>query len=595
MKHFEKLLIIHHSFKEEIERCCTKSVHPIYFDETTTLKDLSDQILSRKGSFDRIGFFMHGSSKIPSLLKNSDEFSSFLQKFHFQHLDMISCHLGKYQKWNQLFRKIQNDVHIQIHTSNGYVGNASQGGSWISSSGIDFSKTYFNKKINEFKGVLSGTTSLNSLTATNVYNTTARINYNLRNFGSKISGFDDVYLYRFTSPNIPPSTNPTINGTAVQTISVPYDGSVNSSFNQTSISPSTTYYYAVYTTNDSSGTIFTIGVGPSNYITVQTKGVSQSSMTATAITPTSVTINYSIDNAADSATATLYLYSYVGTTSSVSLLNISTGTQRTSVSPAIPITLAAGSSTTDSVTITGLTSNTIYSFQFYIGNDNGTSPILRSTTSSGTIQFVSFKTFVSNTALTGSASSITANISYTLSNTLNSSRISFLYRFTSGSAPTTLNTSTGTFVTGGNITTNSGTNTSPTVNTSTLSVSGLSINTTYTFAFYNGQTNGSSTILTDTNGTSRSVTLTTTNYQNPITYNYTFNTFKNTSVYINMISIDPQNSALTYTYTSPSNGVLSGTPPNLLYTPNFDYMGNDSFTFYTTKYWTWIRVDQETN
>lgn len=31
--------------------------------------------------------------------------------------------------------------------------------------------------------------------------------------------------------------------------------------------------------------------------------------------------------------------------------------------------------------------------------------------------------------------------------------------------------------------------------------------------------------------------------------------------------------------TQPSNGTLSGTPPNLKYTPDANYNGNDSFTF----------------
>jgi hypothetical protein len=43
---------------------------------------------------------------------------------------------------------------------------------------------------------------------------------------------------------------------------------------------------------------------------------------------------------------------------------------------------------------------------------------------------------------------------------------------------------------------------------------------------------------------------------------------------------DADGDALTYTVVDgPANGVLTGTPPDLTYTPNLDYAGADSFTF----------------
>ena len=43
---------------------------------------------------------------------------------------------------------------------------------------------------------------------------------------------------------------------------------------------------------------------------------------------------------------------------------------------------------------------------------------------------------------------------------------------------------------------------------------------------------------------------------------------------------DPQGGALTYTVvTQPAHGTLSGTAPNLTYTPTAGYVGADSFTF----------------
>lgn len=49
---------------------------------------------------------------------------------------------------------------------------------------------------------------------------------------------------------------------------------------------------------------------------------------------------------------------------------------------------------------------------------------------------------------------------------------------------------------------------------------------------------------------------------------------------ITLTATDPQGDPLTYAVLSgPSNGVLTGTAPNLIYTPTPDYFGSDSFTF----------------
>ena len=49
---------------------------------------------------------------------------------------------------------------------------------------------------------------------------------------------------------------------------------------------------------------------------------------------------------------------------------------------------------------------------------------------------------------------------------------------------------------------------------------------------------------------------------------------------ITLTATDPDNSPLTWMIvTAPTKGTLSGTPPNVTYTPNKDYNGNDSFTF----------------
>jgi hypothetical protein len=55
---------------------------------------------------------------------------------------------------------------------------------------------------------------------------------------------------------------------------------------------------------------------------------------------------------------------------------------------------------------------------------------------------------------------------------------------------------------------------------------------------------------------------------------------EDTSASVTLTASDIENDALTYSVlTSPLNGTLSGDAPNLIYTPNADFNGNDSFTF----------------
>ncbi len=51
------------------------------------------------------------------------------------------------------------------------------------------------------------------------------------------------------------------------------------------------------------------------------------------------------------------------------------------------------------------------------------------------------------------------------------------------------------------------------------------------------------------------------------------------AVNITLAGTDPEGGPLTFARGNPSNGVLSGTAPNLLYTPNANFNGTDSFTF----------------
>ncbi len=66
----------------------------------------------------------------------------------------------------------------------------------------------------------------------------------------------------------------------------------------------------------------------------------------------------------------------------------------------------------------------------------------------------------------------------------------------------------------------------------------------------------------------------------PVSNNASIATDKNRPVAIALMGSDADNDPLTYTVVSgPSNGALSGTSPNLTYTPTAGYNGTDSFTF----------------
>lgn len=66
----------------------------------------------------------------------------------------------------------------------------------------------------------------------------------------------------------------------------------------------------------------------------------------------------------------------------------------------------------------------------------------------------------------------------------------------------------------------------------------------------------------------------------PIAQSQTLITNINTNINVDLLCLDPESSNLLYLITSqPSLGNLSGTAPNLVYTPNVDAVGVDSFTF----------------
>ncbi len=66
----------------------------------------------------------------------------------------------------------------------------------------------------------------------------------------------------------------------------------------------------------------------------------------------------------------------------------------------------------------------------------------------------------------------------------------------------------------------------------------------------------------------------------PVANNQNPTTPEDTSLPVTLTATDPDGDALTYSVvTPPANGVLTGTGANLIYTPNLNYFGVDSFTF----------------
>ena len=68
--------------------------------------------------------------------------------------------------------------------------------------------------------------------------------------------------------------------------------------------------------------------------------------------------------------------------------------------------------------------------------------------------------------------------------------------------------------------------------------------------------------------------------QPPVAESQTLTVVPDTPRMINLVASDPDGDPLTYSLVSPtSNGSLSGMPPNITYTPDFGFTGEDSFVF----------------
>ena len=104
---------------------------------------------------------------------------------------------------------------------------------------------------------------------------------------------------------------------------------------------------------------------------------------------------------------------------------------------------------------------------------------------------------------------------------------------------------------------------------------------TYTFRFKTGPGNNDWSAGTEivVSGCSLEVTFNDVN-QPPVANDQSVSTDEDTAKDITLTASDPDGDPLIYSIVdSPSHGSLTGTPPDLTYTPNLDYNGADSFTY----------------
>jgi hypothetical protein len=102
---------------------------------------------------------------------------------------------------------------------------------------------------------------------------------------------------------------------------------------------------------------------------------------------------------------------------------------------------------------------------------------------------------------------------------------------------------------------------------------------TLTTAAYTSENPGSGVVF-DLSGSQPTITVTPGTNNAPVATAQSVSTNEDTSVGVTLAGTDADLDTLSYTVaTNPTNGVLTGTVPNLTYTPNLNYNGSDSFTF----------------
>ena len=124
-----------------------------------------------------------------------------------------------------------------------------------------------------------------------------------------------------------------------------------------------------------------------------------------------------------------------------------------------------------------------------------------------------------------------------------------------------------------------------TVNPTHGTLSGTAPNLTYTpNTNYTGGDSFQFTVTDTTTGfTSAAATVTITVVAAPVANNQSVTVQQNTPTGVTLTGSDPNGDPITYAVTAnPTHGALSGTTPNLTYTPSSNYTGADSFQFTIT-------------
>lgn len=329
---------------------------------------------------------------------------------------------------------------------------------------------------------------INTMAAFNTTNTSTFITFNSTNSQPTAK---PLYLYRFTYPNYPPNIlgSPT-EGVFIQSWSISGETTSNfTSVQDLSLNANGQYIYTLYNGDSSNSIILTTFDGTPKTLDLYTPAVYDTSLNATQILPTSVTIQYNLNNSVgQDAGITVYLYRYNSTSAPITL--DSSGVQRISV----PLT-AGQVSGVQGYTDTTVQANNNYTYAFYDGSTNGLNRMLLSASGGFDVSYT-VQTFYNVVVGLSSfnTTNTTTDISYTLRSTLTEASTSYLYRFNGSIDPSNILNNNGTLVS---------TNTSGITVQANSTSSGfiydpsLNANNLYTYAFYSGDTVGTSYVLTD--------------------------------------------------------------------------------------------------
>ena len=419
-------------------------------------------------------------------------------------------------------------------------------------------------------------------------------------------------VYAVASTN----ANPTVGGTGVTQLASTTATGVFT-VNATGLSPGTTYAYAAYVSTYI-GTVYTTA---GTFTTASAPSVTTNA--AGGITGTSATLNGNVTaDGGSTLTARGFVFS---STNTAPTLNMTGST-----------TLPDGSTTTGAYadTASGLANGTTYYFRAYATNGVGTNygsvlsfrTVTVPTANSQTVN-VGFNTAtpvtltgsdpntpaqtltytITTSPTHGTLSGTAPNITYTPASGYNGTdsfqfTVTNTSNLTSTAATVTLNVAAGTPTANSqSVSVNFNTATAITLTGSDPDSPALTLTYTIFTAPTHGTLLGTAPNLTYTptanyqgsdsftfrvsNGTNTSNTATvsiTVAAGTPTANSQSVATGFNTARAITLSGSDPDSPALTLTYTvttAPARGTLSGTAPNLTYTPTANYQGSDSFTF----------------